>query len=430
MHAVTSTNSISIPIGQPVSRRLGNTVKAQYSWVIVFVTFILSGLCFGGVGLVAGLLKPIAGELGLPRGDISMAYTVATVATAFAGVAFGRVADLYGVRVLVVLGSITIALSLMAVSQISAQWHLYAAYAMFGALGFGAIAIPMTATVTNWFTERRGIALGIATAGGAIGQGVIPYIATTIAVHVGWRDAYLIIGVAYLVIGLPLALLVRNPPKSEKPAVPASTPAGRQQSAAIGAREAVAWICTAVIFCCMCMAVPIMHVVALANDSGLSTEQSVRILAIVMLSGAAGRVIVGRFADRIGPLNTYILAAVGQTMTVFWFTQITEPIGLYVLGVVFGITFGGIMTSFLLTIRGLVPARIAATSISIVLLFGWAGMGFGAYMGGVLFDWTGSYATSFGVAAISGTINITILLLLAVRLRRLRPMPVGTLVRA
>ena len=413
-----------------IARRVGNAVTTHYGWVIVFVTFFLMGLAGGGVALVAVLLKPLANEFGWHRGDISMAFTVASVTTAFAGVLFGRIADLYGVRVLAAVGSITIAASLLLLSQMSSLWHLYGAYALFGTLGFGAILIPMTAAVTNWFTEHRGIAVGIATAGAAIGQGVVPYIATAIVTDVGWRNAYLYVGVAYLLIGLPLALLVRDPPRRETPIAqaPVSTVAGNVAS--ISPKEALAWISTAVIFCCILMSVPIMHVVALANDTGISAEQATRVLTVLMLAGAIGRIIIGRVADRIGPLNTYILASFGQTATVFWFTQITGPISFYVLAVVFGVSFGGVMTSFLLTIRSLVPMRIAATSMSLVVLFGWVGMGLGAYMGGVLFDLTQTYVTSFGGASISGTVNLTILLLLAVRLRRLRPMPAVTLVRA
>jgi MFS family permease len=80
------------------------------------------------------------------------------------------------------------------------------------------------------------------------------------------------------------------------------------------------------------------------------------------------------------------------------------------------------MTGFLLTIRSLVPSRMAGTAMAIASMFGWIGMGLGGYFGGVLFDWTGTYTASFAGAAVAGTINVAILLSLYVRLSRATPL--------
>lgn len=423
MQATSAAKSGPRSAESTIVRSVGNAVTAHYGWVMVFVTFCLTGLCYGGVGLVAVLMKPLASEFGWQRGQISMAYTLATATTAFAGVLFGRLSDLYGVRLLAAVGSITIAVSLLLLSRLTSLWHLYAAYTLFGALGFGAISIPMAASITNWFSEHRGLAVGIVTAGGAVGQGVVPYIANAIVIDMGWRAAYLYLGLAYLLVAVPLALLVRNPPAVENPAARGPAAIREENCAPISPKEALAWICTASIFCCICMSVPIMHGVALANDAGLSVGQAAKVLTILMLAGAVGRVIIGRLADRFGPLRTYMFASFGQTAAVFWFTQVSTPLGFYVLAVLFGVSFGGVMTSFILTVRSLVPTRIAATSMSLVLLFAWIGMAIGAYMGGLLFDWTQTYVFSFAGAMISGLVNLTIVSLLAARLRRVRHAP-------
>jgi MFS family permease len=74
--------------------------------------------------------------------------------------------------------------------------------------------------------------------------------------------------------------------------------------------------------------------------------------------------------------------------------------------------------SALLTIRSFVPWRIAGTAIGLVSLFGWIGMGLGGYLGGVFFDWSGSYVASFALAAAAGVVNLAILACLFMRLRR------------
>jgi MFS family permease len=112
-----------------------------------------------------------------------------------------------------------------------------------------------------------------------------------------------------------------------------------------------------------------------------------------------------------------MLASFGQTAFVFWFTQSGSVGFLYSLAVVFGLFFGGVSMSALLTIRSLVPARIAGGAIGLVSMFGWIGMGLGGFLGGYLFDWAGSYRVSFAVAAGAGVINLCILTLLYLRLR-------------
>jgi MFS family permease len=168
------------------------------------------------------------------------------------------------------------------------------------------------------------------------------------------------------------------------------------------------------------MAVPMMHVPALASDLGLDMARSASVLTVIMLSGAVGRLVFGRLADRAGPLNAYMLASVGQTAFVFWFVQAPSLATLYPVAAGFGLCFGGVMMGALLTIRSLVPTRMAGTAMALVYLFGWIGMGLGGYFGGLFFDWTGTYVTSFALAAAAGTVNIAILIAMFVRLQRAR----------
>jgi MFS family permease len=119
-------------------------------------------------------------------------------------------------------------------------------------------------------------------------------------------------------------------------------------------------------------------------------------------------------------LNTYILASLGQTAFVFWFTQASSLTSFYILAAGFGLFSGGVSMSALLTIRSLVPSRIAGTAIGLVSFFGWVGMGLGGYLGGYFFDVSGTYVVSFAMAAAIGTANLAILISFFIRLRRAR----------
>ena len=95
------------------------------------------------------------------------------------------------------------------------------------------------------------------------------------------------------------------------------------------------------------MGTPLVHVVTLGSDRGLPSRDAAGLLAVMMVSGMAGRIVFGRIADRIGSLHTYIAASLGQTLLAFLFPYAGTPLALYLLAAVFGLIFSGAMTSFL-----------------------------------------------------------------------------------
>lgn len=395
-------------------------IEPLYGWVMVFAAAVLIGVGLGGIASIAVFLKPLTAEFGWSRANVAMAYTIASTATAVAGLYFGRFADLHGVRLLVWLGAPTFGLSMVALSYQTSLWHLYAGFAVFGGLGISTTLVPLTSSVSKWFTTNRGLAVGIATAGAAVGQAVIPFIAGLLLVAFGWRDAFFYLGLGFLAVGVPAAVLVRDPgPKTASAENAGNITVERDASFLLSPSKAIAWISFAAIFCCTCMAIPLVHVAALANDRGISAQQSASVLTVLIIAGAAGRVIAGRLTDLTSALVAYLLVSFSQTVAVLWFTQMSSVPGFYVVAIVFGVGFGGVMTAFLLTIRSLVPPEMAGWAMAIVILFGWTGMGLGGYAGGLLFDLSGNYFASFALAAIAGVINLSILTTLFFHLHRL-----------
>jgi predicted MFS family arabinose efflux permease len=168
------------------------------------------------------------------------------------------------------------------------------------------------------------------------------------------------------------------------------------------------------------MSIPIVHTVSMLTDRGLPYAEAARIFVVIMGSGVLGRVLLGRLTDRLGGLRSYLLASALQTALVFWFTQVESLPLLYLLSALFGLGFSGVMTSVWVCVRELVPPRVAATSLAIVVMFAWFGMGLGGWHGGHVFDLTGSYADSYAHAVLSGLMNLLIVGLLYRRVSRSR----------
>ncbi len=385
----------------------------KYGWLMVFVVFVLSALSFGSLGAISVFLKPLAAEFGWSRGQTSLGYTSIAFSSALFGLFWGVVADRVGTRWFGVIAAIVMTFSLYLLSKQSSIIHFYAFYFLFGAFGNAMVSSPLFANVGFWFRYNPGFALGITAAGGAFGQGVVPYFAGVSIAEYGWRNTYLIMAISYLAIALPIAFFIRESPWREKARV---APQDEVRHFPLSEFEVVAWLSLAIIFCCNCMAVPIVHLVPLLTDNGHSMNSATSVFMVLMFAGVFGRIIGGKLGDVIGALPTYALMSLGQTFFVIWFPYTDNEFALYLLAICFGFTYSGVMSSILVCTRIMVSARFAARAMSITSFFGWGGMGLGGFIAGLLFDISGNYEWSYNFASAMGIINLSILSLLYLRI--------------
>ena len=387
----------------------------NYGWVMVLVVFVLSGLAFGSMASISVFLKPVSLEFGWSRGQTSFAYTVASLSSAVFGVLWGQVADKYGTKWFGFVGAICMSLVLFALSSLDSIAQFYTLYFLFGAMGSALLFSPLYANVGFWFKENPGLALGLAASGGAIGQAFIPHLSGILIESSGWKLAYVNLAIIYIFISLPISFLIkespwrinaRNQEEEEERGFPLSE------------KEVVAWISVAVIFCCICMSIPIMHLVPLLTDKGFSLEFATSVLMILMICGAFGRILGGMLGDYIGALPGYILMSLGQTIFVVWFPHLISPVLIYVMAALFGFTYSGVMSSILVCTRVMVSAKFGARAMSLTSLFGWIGMGLGGFLGGYFFDIYGDYNWAFTFAGITGIVNLFILALFFVNIRK------------
>lgn len=389
----------------------------NYGWAMVLVVFTLSGLAFGSMASISVFLKPVSLEFGWSRGQTSFAYTIASFASAAFGVIWGQVADKYGTKWFGLAGAISMSLTLLALSSLDSIYQFYLLYFLFGALGSALLFSPLYANVGFWFRENPGLALGIAASGGAVGQAFIPHLSGILILSYGWQSAYIYLALIYISISLPISLLIKESPWR----VDARSDAiSEERNFPLSEKAVVAWISCAVIFCCVCMSVPIMHLVPLLTDKGFSLEFSTFVLMLLMICGAFGRIFGGMLGDYIGALPGYFLMSLGQTIFVVWFPHLVSPLGIYVVAALFGFTYSGVMSSILVCTRMMVSAKFGARAMSLTSFFGWIGMGLGGFLGGYLFDIYGDYTWAFTIAGISGFINLIVLSFFFLQIRRKR----------
>ena len=380
--------------------------EQPYGWVIVAVSTMCLALGFGAGATVSVFMKPFEEEFGWFRADTSMAYSVHTVGAAIGGLLWGSLSDRIGARRIAFLGTVAMAAGLAALRWQSDLWVLYLLYFLIGAIGFACLFTPILALTGLWFNRRKGLAIGIVTAGGAIGQGIVPYVTQLLITAFGWRDAAFMVGIGYFVLLFPLMFLLRPAPAS-------GALAGHAQVSdanlwGVPHTVTIPWLSLAGLFCCVCMAVPLVHLVPLGIGLGCTPQMAAGMLLALMISGVFGRLFFGWLADRIGGLPAYFIASLAQTSVVFFFVQTRDIATLFQLSVLFGFGFAGVMTCLLICAREAAPLRMSGTAMAIVSTAGWIGMGLGSYQGGYFYDITASYFVSYANAAVAGIVNLVV----------------------
>jgi MFS family permease len=376
--------------------------RDRYSWIIVAAVALMLAVAMGQ--LVNGLsvfFIPLEQEFGWPRGRIALINSVGLIGLALGGVIMGTIADRTRIQHVCLAGALAVGLCVTLAAGADRLWQFYLLFFVAGFFGAGLFA-PLIALVGNWFPVGAGLAIGIASAGQAVGQGGVPFAAAFLIEAFGWRKSFLIQGLLSLVILVPLALLIREPARLGPASGIAEAPVP------LSPVVVTVWLSVAVLFCCTTMAVPLMHLVPLIQGHDITAPDASGVLFVMLIAAILGRIAFGKLADMIGPIPAYMLASFWQSVAVFAFTSVEDLAFFYIFAPIYGFGYAGVMTGLLITARALTPASRRATLMGVILSFAWLGHGLGGFQGGFFFDLTGSYTTGFANAALAGVANLLV----------------------
>lgn len=169
------------------------------------IAFGMSPLPFYTIGVFAG---PLAAEFGWGIGSVFSGLAVFTVAAMIASPLIGTISDRLGVRRVALTSIFLFSLSFMAFSLNTGSLTLY--YTLWALLAFcGAGTLPMTFTraISNWFHQKRGLALGVALIGTGVSGALAKLFAAYVMAEAGWRAAYVAVGALPMLIALPIGIL-------------------------------------------------------------------------------------------------------------------------------------------------------------------------------------------------------------------------------
>ncbi|KAL7322518.1 hypothetical protein PS15p_211509 [Mucor circinelloides] len=240
----------------------------------------------------------------------------------------------FGVRPVIILGTILIALSLEMAALATKIWHLYLTQGALFGIGVGMTYMPALSMAPQWFTKRRGLALGIIASGSGMGGLVFPFIVTPLNRNMGPTWTYRILGCISLFTNIIACIFIKERVRY---------PTDRKKILNLQILKDINFLlfCIAADLIMFGYFVPLFLLPENATYLGLSDIQGSSCVIVCCAMSFIGRIITGAVADLIGKLNSLIIFSLTTAIAclLIWPFASTFP-ALMAFSVVFGIGSG------------------------------------------------------------------------------------------
>jgi MFS family permease len=343
-------------------------------------------------------------------------YTLTMVGFALGNFLIGRAVDRFGITSSLI--AATIGLVASTVVAAAAQSILILSLAQL-VIGFGTAVCfgPLIADISQWFMQRRGIAVAIAACGNYLSGAIWPMLLSGVLVDYGWRTVYQVLAVIAVVSLIPLSLLLRRKMPMAEANRAEAVAAMNRASISLIPKALQWWLSLAGVGCCVAMSMPQVHIVALCNDLGFGTGVGAKMLSLMLMGGVVSRLIFGLLSDQLGGVKTLLISGIMQCVALFLYIPFNGPVSLYLVSLAFGLSQGGIVPAYAVIVREFLPAKEAGARVGFVLMATIFGMALGGWVSGWIYDLTGSYDLAFLHGIAWNFLNIGIILMVFLRSR-------------
>jgi len=409
-------------------------VKIFYGWRMAGaacgIQFMFSALLNQAFGAYVAVLSD---ERGWSKTALSGAAALQSVESAIMGPLLGWFMDRFGPQNMIRVGVVVFAAGFFALSRIETigDFYLCAVLLAIGASLGG--YFPLTVALIQWFERHRARALSVMSMGLALGGLALPAIAWSMHQY-GWRATAFASGIIALVVGLPLATVIRRRPQdhgetvdglppatASAPDASARAPVGQKEfSVAQALRTRAFWLLAlGHAFALLVVTSVNVHGITHMKEGLGYTVQQAALVVMLLTFGQIGGVLLGLLiGDRFEKRYIAALCMLGHTVGLLLLTYARTPWEVGAFAIVHGIAWG-LRGPFMQAIRADYFGRNAIGMIlglsAVIIALGQIG---GPLVAGVFADLTGNYRLGFTILALVAGAG-SVLFLLAVK-------PVGT----
>lgn len=398
---------------------MDNPAYSKKHWLVLTAIMLMCGSSIGLLVNSNGVFyTPMATDLGILRGTVSLHGTFVSMATAFASLTVSSVVDRFGWKKTLFFGVFCgfLGTFLMAFAKNILLIYVFGIIRGVGSAFYS--MVPMTMIVNKWFQEKKGLAVGLsAGTSGVIGALAAPILASLIETN-DWRFAFIIMSIFVVILALPILLIpytyeprdegllpygFKKPEKSSKPLRQPSLENNRSTKIVFAALMLIGFLNTTTVFTSQ-------HFPGYGESVGLSPETASFMLSAAMIGNLSGKFAFGALSELIGTVKTslgmFVISIISTLMLIFLIHPVTLIIGSLLFGFLFsigGVALPLLSTEFFDPVTGVkVYARVnfiasmgAAISVTLV---------------GFIYDFTGSFIPAFVMGLVFNVINIIAIL--------------------
>jgi len=367
--------------------------RTRHWWLVLLAAAGAFALTMGTRQTMGLFLSPLNSATGLGVGNISLAFAFGQLWWGLTQPFAGAFADRVGAGRVLVVGVLLVAVGTLITPYMNSTWGLVFSLGILAAGGAGMAgpSVLMAAASRHIAPERRGLATGVVNAGGSFGQFAMAPIAAALTLGLGWVGALQALGWLVL-LALPAAWVLRGGP----------TGAARQAAAvALPAREALAralrhrdfgLLAAGFFVCGFHVAFLATHLPGVVAACGLPAPVGAWALGVIGLFNIVGSLAMGWAVGRwrMKSLLSMVYAVRALAVMVFLAAPKTEAV-LLVFAAVMGLTFLSTVPPTVGLVGKFFGLGNLAMLFGAVMFTHQVGGFFGAWLGGRVFDATGSY---------------------------------------
>jgi MFS family permease len=380
-------------------------IESRYGWVVVAAGAFITCVAMGAAFSLPVFLAPITEATGWSRTGVSGAMTLVFLSMGLSGFASGALSDRFGTRIVVFSGGVLLTLGLLLASRATSLLEFQLAYGLLVGIASGSFFAPLMATVAAWFERRRALAVSLVSMGVGVAPMTMSPFASWLLSTTDWRSAQLTIAVIAAALVLPAALLVRPAPAAAAGAAHGARGAAEAPFPSVGAAlRSPQFIVLGLTFfaCCGTHSGPIFHTISYAIACGIPALSAVTIYSAEGLAGLGGRIALGLAADRFGAKRVIIAALLVQALAAGAFMFVTRLPEFYMVALVFGFAYGGVMPLYAVLAHEYFGPRIMGTVFGAAIMLSTLAMALGPLAGGWIFDASGGYAWLYAGSLVIG----------------------------
>ena len=387
-----------------------------YGYTLLFICVISMILVYGVRNSFNVFFPPILEEFGWSRSSTAFIFSLNVLVYGLMAPVAGNLADRWRPKALVTGGVLILAAGTVGCASATQLWHFYILYGLVVPVGIALGGTPvLIPAVSNWFEKKRAMTMGIGLAGGGLSFSVSMYAEVLISAF-GWRYAYVIMGGTIALIIFPLLFLFFQ----YRPKTPVKT--GRREDEAgiavsggnipvnVGEffgsgtlsqiiRNYRLWLLMVAFMLNFGIAnyLIVSHHVIYAQDLGYSSAFAASVAGLVGFSIALGN-ISAFVSDRIGRENMNTFATVLSVFSLVILllqNDTSHPWAMYIFAVCFGLGVGLNIPNVTAGAADLFRGKQFGTVNGLLLMGFGLGGAIGPWLGGYIYDTSGSYATAF-----------------------------------